>query len=60
MDVSQARPPPCGVTSIRGARRIDASAPQRLVRVDVPDAGDGALVHQHLFDRLAASPKKDR
>mgnify|MGYP003325274231 CR=1 FL=1 len=34
--------------------RPDAGAPERLVRVDVPDPRDAALVHQHRLDRAAA------
>jgi len=42
------------------ARGVDARTKQRLICVDVADSGDGALVHQHLLDCLAGTPKKDR
>ena len=34
-----------------GAQRVDAGAEQRLVGVDVPDAGDAPLVEQERLDR---------
>ena len=33
------------------SQRMDARAEQRLVRVDVPDAGDAALVEQERLHR---------
>ena len=33
---------------------MDPCAPERLVGIDVPDAGDGALVEQSSLDRRAA------
>src|SRR5207248_5346917 len=39
----------------RRAQRIDARVPQRLVRVDVPEAGDRALVEDRRLDRRAPS-----
>src|SRR5690349_20140116 len=49
-----------GCHRLRGARRVDASAPERLVRVDVSYPHGGTLVHQHLLDCLSTAPKKDR
>ncbi len=39
----------------RGAQRVDARAEQRLVGVDVADAGDPALVEQERLDRRACA-----
>src|SRR5581483_1120211 len=44
----------------RLARGIDPRAPERLVRVDVADAGDEPLVHERLLDRLPRARKKLR
>ena len=38
---------------VRGRERMHLRAPQRLVRVDVAHAGDGALVEQRCLDRCA-------
>ena len=40
------------------AARVDARAEQRLVRVDVADARDPALVEQQRLDRRAAAPRE--
>ena len=40
-----------------GARRMDAGAKQRLVRVDVADAADEVIVHQHDLDRRLATAR---
>src|SRR3954452_1343788 len=41
--------------AVRAAQRVDAGAEQRLVGVDVADAGDPLLVEQHRLDRRAAA-----
>src|SRR5829696_8538894 len=38
----------------RGRERVDPRAPQRLVGVDVPDPGDGALVEDRGLDGRAS------
>src|SRR5262249_44833211 len=41
------------VEALRRAQRMDARTPQRLVDVDVPHAGERALVEQRRLDRRA-------
>ena len=41
------------VDALRRAQRVDARAPQRLVDVDVPEAGERALVEERGLDRRA-------
>ena len=43
-----------------GPQRMDPRAEQRLVGVDVPDAGDPALVEQERLDRRAAAAAEAR
>jgi hypothetical protein len=43
----------CAVDALRRAERVDACAPQRLVDVDVPEAGERPLIEQ---GRLARRP----
>jgi len=43
----------------RGAQRVDSRPEQRLVRVDVADAGNPALVEDERLDRRRA-PARDR
>ena len=43
------------VDAVRAPQRVDAGAEQRLVGVDVADAGDPLLVEQHRLDRRAAA-----
>jgi hypothetical protein len=40
-----------GIETVRGRQRMHARAPQRLVGIDVPHSGDGALVEQRCLDR---------
>src|SRR5688500_7341958 len=40
---------------VRGAQRMESRAPQRLVRVDVPDAGDEALVEEQRLELRGSS-----
>ena len=41
------------VEALRRAQRMDARAPERLVDVDVPEAGERALVEERGLDRRA-------
>ena len=50
----------CIVHLRRASRRIDPRAPACLVRVDVPEADNDPLVHEHLLHRLSRYPKKYR
>ena len=43
-----------GVELAGGPQRVDARAPERLVDVDVPEAGERALVEQRGLDRRFA------
>src|ERR1700724_3606416 len=48
------QPPELGGRELaRGPQRMDARAPERLVDVDVPHSGEGALVEQRGLDRRA-------
>jgi hypothetical protein len=40
-----------GLQLVRGCRRVDLGSPQRLVRQQVPDAGEHRLVQQPRLDR---------
>src|SRR5262245_36767403 len=46
---------PLLVELARGPERMDLRAPERLVRVDVPDAGDAPLVEEEGLDRRRAT-----
>ena len=59
-DTSAKRGGLVGADGARAARRVDAGAPAGLVRVDVPDPDDDALVHEHLLHRLLRPPKNSR
>src|SRR5207244_4927202 len=48
-----------GAQRRRGPERVDLRAPERLDRVDVPDAGDAGLVEQQRLDRGAAAPPEE-
>jgi len=39
----------------RGSERVDARAPERLVRIDVPDAGDRTLVEKRRLRGCAST-----
>jgi hypothetical protein len=45
----------CPVEVGSGTQRVEPGPPERLVRVDVPDPGDGALVQQRRLERRAAA-----
>ena len=49
----------CPPAATRGPQRVDSRPEQRLVRVDVADAGDPALVEDERLDRRRA-PARDR
>ena len=42
------------VEAARGAQRMQPRAPERLVGVDVPEPGDGALVEERRLERRSA------
>jgi hypothetical protein len=43
-----------GIEAVRGPERVEAGAPERLVDVDVPEAGESALVEERRLERRAA------
>lgn len=49
---------PLAIDRRRARPRVDTRLPQRFDRLDVADAGEHGLIHQHFFDRALFPPRE--